>query len=57
MEPPILVAVMGLTGAGKSSFVQLVTGDKDIQIGHGLKSSKSLKQSNTGARLILLSDV
>ena len=29
-----ILAVMGVTGAGKSSFVKLVTGDSSINIGH-----------------------
>jgi ABC-type transport system involved in cytochrome bd biosynthesis fused ATPase/permease subunit len=38
IEAPALVAVVGATGVGKSSFVQLVTG-KDVPIGRGLASS------------------
>lgn len=36
-----VVAVMGPTGAGKSTFVHAVTGDKSIQVGHGLASGQS----------------
>ena len=35
----LIVAVMGSRGAGKSSFVKLVTGRNDVQVGHGLGSS------------------
>lgn len=35
----VVVAVMGMTGAGKSSLIKTVTGRDDIVIGHGLKSS------------------
>ena len=34
----VVVAVMGVTGAGKSSFIQDVTGDQNIRIGHDLES-------------------
>jgi GTP-binding protein EngB required for normal cell division len=37
---PLVIAVMGCTGAGKSSFIQRVTGCKDIEVGHSLNSSK-----------------
>ncbi|KAH6863571.1 P-loop containing nucleoside triphosphate hydrolase protein [Alternaria alternata] len=35
----IIVAVMGVTGTGKSSFIRLVTGDNSIKIGEGLQSA------------------
>jgi ABC-type proline/glycine betaine transport system ATPase subunit len=34
----IVVAVMGLTGVGKSTFIKTVTGRDDIPIGHSLSS-------------------
>jgi putative ribosome biogenesis GTPase RsgA len=34
----IAIAVMGMTGAGKSSFIKRVSGRKDINIGHKLSS-------------------
>jgi hypothetical protein len=34
----VVIAVMGPTGAGKSSFIQCVTGRKDVRIGHTLSS-------------------
>lgn len=34
----ILVAVMGMTGAGKTSFIKEVTGLDEMEIGHGLES-------------------
>ncbi|EXA29334.1 hypothetical protein FOVG_19158 [Fusarium oxysporum f. sp. pisi HDV247] len=43
LEPPnfteksILIAVMGMTGAGKTTFISKITG-LDMEIGHGLKS-------------------
>jgi hypothetical protein len=33
----IIIAVMGVTGAGKSTFISLLS-DEKIEIGHGLKS-------------------
>lgn len=45
----IIIAVMGVTGAGKSTFVSLLSGE-DIEIGHGLQSCKTpqTKDSLTG---------
>ena len=34
------IAVMGVTGAGKSSFIKLVTGDDSIKVGESLISGK-----------------
>jgi len=39
IAPPILVAVFGKTGTGKTSFIKSVTG-WDLKIGHGLESCK-----------------
>ena len=36
----IVIAVMGVTGAGKSSFIETVTRQKDVQVGHDLYSGK-----------------
>ncbi|KAF1960061.1 hypothetical protein CC80DRAFT_465620 [Byssothecium circinans] len=41
MENDVVVAVMGLTGVGKSTFIRNVTGRTDIIIGHGLTSQTS----------------
>jgi ribosome biogenesis GTPase A len=38
--PDVVIAVMGVTGAGKSSFIATVTGRKDIQVGHDLNSGR-----------------
>src|SRR4051812_4080993 len=35
-----LIAVMGCTGAGKSSFIRLVTGARNVDVGHSLSSSE-----------------
>jgi len=39
-KPPIVIAVFGQTGTGKTSFVKAVTG-KDLQIGHSLTSCEN----------------
>lgn len=35
----VVVAVMGVTGAGKSSFIRRITGDDRVEVGAGLQSS------------------
>jgi ABC-type transport system involved in cytochrome bd biosynthesis fused ATPase/permease subunit len=39
-DDEIVIGIMGATGVGKSSFIRLVTGDDQVQVGRGLKSSK-----------------
>jgi ABC-type glutathione transport system ATPase component len=39
---PTVVAVLGLTGAGKSTFIRNVTGCEDVKVGHGYRSGKNL---------------
>jgi hypothetical protein len=36
----IRIAVMGMTGSGKSTFIKRVTGREDIQVGHSLNSGQ-----------------
>jgi hypothetical protein len=36
----VVVVAMGLTGAGKSTFISLLSPDKDVVIGHDLRSSR-----------------
>lgn len=38
--PWAFIAVMGVTGAGKSTFIQWASRSDEIQIGHGLESCK-----------------
>lgn len=38
-QDEILVAVVGVTGSGKSSFIKRVTGNEEIEIGDDLCSS------------------
>ena len=42
----VVIALMGITGAGKSTFIQKVTGRADIQIGHNLTSGEILNTAN-----------
>lgn len=42
METDVVIAVMGLTGVGKSSFIKNVTGREDIKIGSSLISREYL---------------
>ena len=44
----VVVAVMGVTGAGKSSFIRRVTEDDRVEVGAGLQSSSFL-ESHTEA--------
>ena len=44
MDSEIIVPVMGVTGAGKSSFIKLVTGSSDILVGHGLAAGEFVAQ-------------
>lgn len=37
----VFIAVMGVTGSGKSSFISLCSGSDDVKIGHGLESCES----------------
>jgi putative ribosome biogenesis GTPase RsgA len=36
----VVIAVIGPTGVGKSSFIKTLTGNEDIVIGHGLTSGE-----------------
>jgi predicted GTPase len=38
----VVIAVMGVTGAGKSSFIQRVTGRNDILVEDRLSSGRSI---------------
>jgi ABC-type hemin transport system ATPase subunit len=40
MDSTNVLAVMGITGAGKSTFIKLVTGDSTVKIGHGQTAGK-----------------
>lgn len=41
----VLIAVMGVTGAGKSSFVKLITGNPNVRVGHSLHAGKASSTS------------
>lgn len=43
LDPPVndagpIIAIMGPTGTGKSSFIRQLTGDKSVKIGHSVES-------------------
>lgn len=44
-EEMTIVAVMGVTGVGKSTFIKHATG-QDVVIGHGQEACMSAKASN-----------
>ncbi|EPE24867.1 P-loop containing nucleoside triphosphate hydrolase [Glarea lozoyensis ATCC 20868] len=51
MESSAILAVMGITGAGKSSFIKLVTGDGSVKIGHSqLSETKKISSYNVYIR-------
>jgi hypothetical protein len=52
----VVVAIMGLTGAGKSSFIQTVTEYTDVGIGHGLDSGTFLLMILSNCTLCFKSD-
>ena len=41
-EHVVLIAVMGVTGSGKSTFIKQVTGSKDVVVGNDLTSCMKL---------------
>ena len=41
-ERVVLIAVMGVTGSGKSTFVKKVTGSEDVVVGNDLTSCMKL---------------
>lgn len=41
-QPKIVLAVLGMTGGGKSTFIKHATGVQHIEVGHGLESCKSV---------------
>ena len=43
----VFIAVMGVTGAGKSTFISLCSEQK-VKIGHGLKSCKCSPRRKSG---------
>ena len=43
----ILIAVLGVTGAGKTTFVSKCTGNSDLVIGHGVESCALFPKKST----------
>ncbi|KAL8738936.1 MAG: hypothetical protein Q9181_000348 [Wetmoreana brouardii] len=37
-EPPLLIAVLGVTGSGKTTFISKASGRTDLNIGYGIES-------------------
>lgn len=37
-KPEVLIAIIGATGAGKTTFISKATGRDDLPIGHGIDS-------------------
>lgn len=52
MEGDIIVAVMGVTGVGKSTFIKTVTGNEDVVVGHSLASGRYIPYSNCESVLL-----
>lgn len=44
----IVIAVMGVTGAGKSTFIRTVTG-QNVKVSHNLESGKVVYESMTAS--------
>lgn len=38
----VVIAVMGVTGSGKSTFIRAMTGNDSVHVGHGLESGNSI---------------
>ena len=55
-KPHIRVAIMGLTGSGKTKFAKDVTGRADIRVGEGLRSSNSKKYDRKVGHVQLTTD-
>jgi GTPase Era involved in 16S rRNA processing len=36
----VVIAIMGVTGSGKSTFINNITKNKAVYVGHGLESGK-----------------
>ncbi|PPQ76188.1 hypothetical protein CVT26_009362 [Gymnopilus dilepis] len=59
-QDDVVIAVMGCTGTGKSSFIKLLTGDDAIEVGHKLRSQTSdvkvsfFQDAGTGRRITLV---
>jgi GTPase SAR1 family protein len=52
IQPPVIILVIGVVGAGKSTFVSRATGNSNVQIGHGMHSSNFHLLQNTLQQLI-----
>ena len=53
----VYILVMGLTGAGKSTFISVVTGDEDIPIGKDGELDGGAHRSSNFNRNVIFADV
>lgn len=51
-DSSVVIAVMGMTGVGKSSFIRSVSGRKDVVVGHTLSSGLRTHSAWLSAELI-----
>ena len=49
----VVIAVMGMTGSGKSSFIQRVSEKSSTAVGHGLQSGKKIVLAANVSDLLL----
>lgn len=49
----VVVAIVGPTGVGKSSFIKTLTGAEDIMIGHGLTSGTTFPEPSSKSPYLL----
>jgi predicted GTPase len=52
----VVIAVMGITGAGKSTLIKQITG-QDVEIGDGLEACTSFLVSSVVTRIMALARV
>lgn len=54
-SPKTMIVLLGLTGAGMSTFASLASGRDDLEIGHGVKSCKFIIPRGGTSELTLIS--
>lgn len=50
----VFIAVIGVTGAGKTTFISRATGRTDLEIGYSIDCCKSHRNSSSGTTVRLL---
>lgn len=53
MASDILIAVLGVTGAGKTTFISKSTGRTDLVIGHGVESCAPRRLNHPSEYLLI----